>query len=172
MDLKDLYHTSETFVLQEGRDFYVVVARHLQGEVLGLRLGLVLFRLAHLEWVSICASLCARQRDRTMTPETAEKLFGPFDFGLFEGECLSDGILPLVEMSCSPAELYKVYERMRADLARNLVAQLQEPLARTGGYLAMPGAMLEDMIVTRLDDLIPEVKATCNEIPGFLFVSE
>jgi len=172
MDLQDLFHFSETFALDGVEDPYVVVARRPAESVLGLRLTLALIQVSNLEWLSICASLCARDRSRAMAPEAATKLFGAPDFYMENGECLTDCMLPLIAMPSSPAELHTVYKYIRPDLARNLVARLQEPLAKCGSVLAMHQTVLEDMIITRLDDLIPEVAATCNDTLRFKFVSE
>lgn len=173
MNLKNLFYYPATFVPRDEGDPFIVIARHQPEIVLGLRLTLGIFKsIEKSKWAAVFGVLSARQHDEPMPPTAARETFGGLHFKLLDGECISESVWPLVAIPCSPAEMSKVYTQMRADLARNYVTQLKERLAISGSTLCMSDSLMEIMILTRLEYLMPEMTATCNDDPSFLFLSE
>jgi hypothetical protein len=170
MELQKLLHFPETFIPLDEGDPYFVIARHPSSAIVGLRLSPTVLEVpGGSQWVSILGSLNARSAGNPMTPVAAMAIFSRFEFKLLKGECISECVLPLIAMPCSPSEIYIAYARLRDELPGNLAEQLEMRFASSAVPMVVSRSLLEHMIVTRLDDLIPEVSATCNDNPGFLF---
>lgn len=170
MDLHRLLHFPEAFSPHDDGDPYIVIARETSGTMVGLRLSpIVIEAPGGANWASILGELNARSGGKPMKPVAAMSIFGKFIFGLIKGECISECILPLIAMPCSPAEIHSAYARLRAELPGSFADQLESRFACGNVSMTMSRSLLEEMIVTRIDDLIPEVSATCNDIPQFLF---
>ena len=170
MDLQNILRFPETFVARDEGDPYLEIGRHPRGAVLGLRLTLTLFELPNgSKWAAVLACFCARQHGEPMDPAEARKLLSAFEFEFGNGECISEAVLPLVALPCSPTEIRTAYVGLRADLVSNLIRQLEAYFRESQLFFSMSRAVLRRQINARLERLIPNVSSTRNDISRFLF---
>src|ERR1035437_1102904 len=159
----------ETMVGSEKGSTFLVIAKN-KGVKLGIRVFLQPFPIKDSIWVSLGFRLRAEGAGVDIHKETAVELFGGFPF--YDGKHHSSavGVVPLVSLPCSPAEVFNHYESFKGELEVNLVQQIKDKLDAAGVELTVDSLLIIDSLRENIKDLIPELKIVANDIAKVLWI--
>lgn len=159
----------ETMKGTEQGSTFVVIARN-KAVKLGIRVFLTPFQVKESVWVSLGFRLRAEGSGFTVNPEMAKESFGDFPF--YEGKTHSSavGVVPLVALPCSPAEVYTQYESFKGTLEANIIEQIKANLESVGVKLEVDSALIIDSLKENIKDLLPELKIVTNDTAKLLWI--
>lgn len=159
----------ETMSGSEKGSTFVVIAKN-KAVKLGIRVFLLPFPVKESMWVSLGFRLRAEGAGFDVNKETAAESFGNFPFYESKHHSSAVGVVPLVALPCSPAEVFTHYDSFKGILEVNIVNQIKEKLDKVGVKLLVDEALVIDSLRENIKDILPELKAVTNGTAKMLWV--
>ena len=170
MDFKKFnFPTIETMPGSEKGSTFLVIAKN-KAVRLGVRVFLQPFPIKDSVWVSLGFRLRAEGAGFDVNIETATESFGSFPFYESKHHSSAVGVVPLVALPCSPAEVFNQYDSFKGDLEVNIVKQIKDKLITVGIPLLVDEALIIESLRESIKDILPDLKSVTNDTAKILWV--
>ena len=159
----------ETLQGSEKGSTFVIIAKN-KGLKMGLRVFLAPYPVKGSAWVSLAFRLRVEGDGFGVNKEMAKEMFGDFPFYESKSHSSAVGVIPLVALPCSPAEVYAHYNSFKGEAEVNLIQQIKEKFGNSGATLCLDEKIIVETLQETVKDFIPEMIATVNETPKALWI--
>jgi hypothetical protein len=159
----------ETVPGSEKGSTFVIIAKN-KGYKMGIRLFLAPFKVKDSAWIVIAFRLRVQCTDINVNADTARENFGDFPFYESKNHSSAVGVIPLVALPCSPAEVFNHYTTFNGGVEKNILEQIKEKFGKTGATLCIDEEVILETLRETVKDIIPEVTATVNDTPMAIWI--
>lgn len=160
----------ETISGSEKGSIFVIIAKN-KGLKMGIRVFLSPYPIKESNWVVLAFRLRVEADGFSVNSEMAQQNFGEFPFYESHSHASALGIVPLVALPCSPAEVYNHYTSFDGALEQNIIDQIKEKFGKTGAALCLDEEIILETLREKIKDLIPESSVTINDNPLPLWIN-
>ena len=160
----------ETMAGSEKGSTFLVIAKN-KAVKLGIRVFLRPFPVKESVWVALGFRLRAEGSGFSVNKETAVESFGDFPFYESKEHSSAVGMVPLVALPCSPAEVHAHYSSWDGKLEQNIITQIREKVTAAGGTFVISDDLIMESLRETIKDIIPDVKMVANDTPKMLWIN-